>query len=114
MGLFGKKQDPEEREIEDEEFELENDFETRKLKKQLRDLKSENRKSRQEPVKPWGKKERLIILVVMLVTILISGSLYLTSRPNLQFSIHNLQLPKLELPDLDIFKEGTIIITKHD
>jgi len=50
----------------------------------------------------------------MLVTILISGSLYLTSRPNLQFSIHNLQLPKLELPDLDIFKEGTIIITKHD
>ncbi len=121
MGLFGKKN--EEEYEDDEEFEKEpnDDFENRKLKKQLRDLKSENKKARKEPPKPWGKRERLTVLIVMVITILISGSLYLSSRPNLQFTINNLQIntqnfkvPNFDFSSFNIFKEGTIIIEKHE
>ncbi|MCJ7656648.1 MAG: hypothetical protein MUO55_02565, partial [Candidatus Atribacteria bacterium] len=34
----------------------------------FKDLQPENRKKRKEPKKPWGKKERLFILLVILLT----------------------------------------------
>ena len=118
MGLFGKKKQDEE-EI-DEEFEQDADIDlqNRKLTRQLRDLKSENKKKRKEPPKPWGKKERLTVLVVMVVTILVSGVLFLMSNNNLQLPIYNLQIMnnfQLSKPDfgsLNIFKEETIEIRK--
>ena len=85
MGLFGRKK--EEEYEDDEEFETEaaDEFENRKLKRQLRDLKSENKKTRQEPPTPWGKRERLTVLIVMVITILISGGLFLSSGNNFKF-----------------------------
>lgn len=126
MGIFGNRKEEYDEDEVDSEIELETENENRKLRRSLRDLKSENRKSRKEPVKPWGKKERLLILVLMLSTIIISGILYLSSNSNsnFQFSIYNLQktfgwqsnlnfqLPNINLDSLNIFKEETIEIHK--
>ncbi len=115
MGLFGKKKEEEEV---DEEFEIGDDLENRKLKRQLRDLKSENKKARKEPPKPWGKKERLLVLIILLITTLVSGVLFLFSRPNFQFQMPNIKssLAKptefFSFGSLNIFKEETIEIRK--
>lgn len=71
MALFGRKK---EEDYEDEE----RDFE--KTPRKIRDLKPENKKKRKEPVKPWGKKERYIVLSILLGTVLVSGVLALTAR----------------------------------
>jgi len=56
MAIFGKKED---------EFEEEEDFRSgRKITRKFKDLNPENKKRRKEPPKPWGKKERLIVLIV--------------------------------------------------
>lgn len=111
MGIFGNKK--EEYDEDEVESEIEIEDENRKLKKSLRDLKSENRKSRKEPVKPWGRKERYLVLVIMVVTVLISGGLFVMSRPNFQLPIFNFQIPTINLDSLNIFKEETIEIRRR-
>lgn len=104
MRLFGKKDDDEE-EI-DEEEELEKKIRSRKFK----DLTSENRKKRKEPSKPWGKKERLIVLSVLLITVLISGGLAFSSRDYKIPGLPRLKLSSLSLNLNNLFKGETIII----
>lgn len=82
-------------------------LETSRGRRQFRDLKPEYKRKRKEPPKPWGKKERAIVLSILLLTIATSFLLDLSSR--------NYKLPgfpRLELikPNLDIFKGETIII----
>lgn len=107
MGLFGRKKEEDEEELELSEDTKEID-ELRKIRKQFRDLKAENRKARKEPPKPWGKTERLIVLFVLLGTVLTSGILALSAR--------NFKLPKLpqlkisSLSELNPFKEKVIVI----
>lgn len=80
MRLFEKK-------TEDEEFEDEvGEFEP------VRRIRKKSKKT--EPSKPWGKKERFIVLFVLLATVLGSGVLALSAReyklpglPRLKFSI---------------------------
>lgn len=84
MNLFGKKSEDEE--IDDEEFNQE-ELEDRKLTRKFRDLKPENKKKRKEPPKPWGKKERIIVLSFFLVTTIVSASMFLFS--------HDLKFPGL-------------------
>jgi len=77
-------------------------------KRKFRDLRPENRRARKEPPKPWGKKERLIVLIILLVTVLTSGILALTAR---NFKLPN--FPKIGIPNLsnfNIFKEQVIIV----
>lgn len=72
------------------------------------DLKPENRRTRKEPIKMWGKKERLIVLIVLLTTVLTSGILALTAR---NFKLP--KLPRIGIPDLskfNIFKEQVIVV----
>jgi hypothetical protein len=52
MGLFGRKN--EEEFDEEEGFSEEEELKDRKLTRKFRDLKSENRRKRKEPPKPWG------------------------------------------------------------
>lgn len=103
MGLFKKKDIKEE--IDDID---ENESETRQIKRQFKDLNPENKKNRSEPIKPWGIKERLTILFVLLFTVLTSGLLALTAR---NYKLPN--LPKLKIPDLQSlnpFREEVIVI----
>lgn len=94
FNLFKKK-------VEDEEFD-----ELEDSPRKIRDLKPENRKKREEPKKPWGKFERLIVLITLLITIITAIVLDLKSKgyefPRLNFNINNVNL----------FKSDTIIIEK--
>ena len=97
--IFGRKQD--------EDFEDDDELEE-SPKRKFRDLKPENKRTRKEPLKPWGKKERLIVLVTLLTTVFTSGILALSAR--------NFKLPKLpyinvsSIKDLNPFKEQVIVV----
>lgn len=98
MALFGRRKE----EDEDEEYEVE------RSPKKIKDLNSQNKKKRKEPVKPWGKKERYTVLAILAGTIFVSGVLALSARnfklpgfPRVSFSGINLSNP---------FKEEVITI----
>src|ERR1035437_4777575 len=101
MALFGKKKEVEV----EEEFDEETNFTRRKI----RDLNPENKKKRKEPPKPWGKRERISVLIILLVTVIISAILTIVASGPIGF---NLSLPKFDFSSLNIFKEQTIIIQK--
>lgn len=100
MALFGRSKD------EDEEYDDDpTSYKTSRGK--LKDLKSENRRKRKEPPKPWGKRERLVVLIVLAVTVLVSGILAFSNQFHLK-----LGFPKVNFGSLNPFKEETIIIQK--
>lgn len=105
MALFGKK----DTEIEEEE----NIEEVRKITKNLRDLKPENKKKRKEPPKPWGKKERIILLIILVVTTVLSAILLFSHSTQFRSNRSFGNLPKFELKSLNIFKGETIVIEKQ-
>lgn len=84
--MFGKKE-----ENETEEFDQE------LAKKPIRDLKPENRKARKEPVKPWGKKERLIVLSVLVATFALSALFAILSQG---VSAPKISGPKIPIPNI--------------
>ena len=104
--MFGRKKDEEEEEFEEEERG------NRKFTKNFRDLKPENNKKRKEPPKPWGKRERIIVLTVLLATVIISAILSFSNTFKGGFGNIHLELPRFNLSSLNIFKGETIIINK--
>lgn len=103
MGIFNRKKDED---IEDE-FEQDED-EPRRVRRQFKDLKSENKRARKEPPKPWGKTERLVVLITLLATVLTSGVLALTAR---NFKLP--QMPRLSvssISSLNPFREQLITV----
>ena len=71
---------------------------------------TEPQKRKKEPVKPWGKKERLLILIIFLGTVLTSVFLAVSSRdyklpgwPRLNFS----------LPSFNFLSERTVTIGRQ-
>jgi beta-lactamase class A len=85
MGLFGNKK---EEEYEDEEgFSEEEEYRDRKLTRKFKDLNPENKRKRKEPPKPWGKSERLTVLIFFLITTLLATGMFLFS--------HDFKLPGL-------------------
>jgi hypothetical protein len=99
--MFGRKKEVEV----EEEFDEESNFSKRKLK----DLNPQNKKKRKEPPKPWGKKERLSILIILLITVIVSAILAIGAANNLKF---HLSWPNFDFSSLNIFKEQTIIVNK--
>lgn len=69
MGFFKRKSE-----------EVEADEPEARTLPRVRDLSSENQKRRKEPVKPWGRKERLIVLVALLITVIIPATLAISAR----------------------------------
>lgn len=99
MGLFSRKK---------EEVEEVDELELETPKRKIRDLKPENRRARKEPIKPWGAKERIIVLSVLLFTVLTSGVLALSAR---NFKLP--KLPQLKIPsmsELNPFGEKVIVV----
>lgn len=85
--MFGRKEEP-----------VKEDF-------KVKDLKPEYKKRRKEQALPWGKKERLLILSSLLITVLVSVFF--------SFSSGNFEPPKFPNFSLDnIFKGETIIVGK--
>ncbi len=102
MGLFKKKVE------EVEESSLENVEDVRKVKRQFKDLNPDNKRSRKEPIKPWGAKERIIVLSVLLTTVLSSGVLALSARNFKLPSLPQFKLPKVS--EINPFREQTIVV----
>ncbi len=99
MSIFGKGRDEE---IDDEEEILEE----RPSPKKIRDLAPENRRKRKEPVKPWGRTERIVVLIFLLLTILIPAGLGLSARNWKLPGLPKLSLPKLSFENEPIVIEG--------
>ncbi len=102
MVLFGKKKE--------EDYEDEDELETKELKrpKRIRDLNPENRKKRKEPPKPWGKRERLAVLLTFLATVITAGMMSASARA---WKLPN--LPRIKAPDFSnffLFREETIVV----
>lgn len=91
---------------EDEEYEEESLPKTPRAK-EFKDLISQHKKARKEPPKPWGRRERILVLVVLFLTVAASIALAASSRG---WKLPG--LPRLKLPSLSFFKEETIIIEK--
>ena len=101
MSIFQKKKE-EDYDYEDEEFEEHE--ERRPNPRKFKDLKPENKKKRKEPPKPWGRPERITVLVVILITVLTSVILSLSAR---NFKLPG--LPRISLPSFN-WGESTIVI----
>lgn len=91
MLFFKKKPEPE-----PEELEL-------PASEKFKDLNPKARRKRKEPVKPWGRKERIIVLSVILFTVLSSAILAFSSR---DWKLPG--LPRVTLPEINF--EKTVII----
>lgn len=98
MGLFGRKRKKEEDEFDDEEgFNEEEELKDRKLTRKFRDLNPENKRKRKEPPKPWGKKERMLVLGFFIATTILAAGMYIASH-NLKFT----GLPKISIPSINL------------
>jgi len=109
MGLFNRKKKDADFDEDDSSFaEASDDTNPRQIKRQFKDLNPENKKARKEPFQPWGMKERLVVLVVLLLTVLTSGILALSAR---NFKLPSMPAIKVSnLSELNPFREQTIVI----
>ncbi|OGM20631.1 hypothetical protein A2714_02945 [Candidatus Woesebacteria bacterium RIFCSPHIGHO2_01_FULL_38_9] len=73
----------------------------------FKDLKPENKKKRKEPKKPWGRKERLFVLIVLLLTVGTSAILAMSSRSWKLPGLPRFKIPTVRIPFL---QEETIVI----
>lgn len=72
---------------------------------------SEKRRIKKGPVKPWGKKERLLVLIVLSLTIGTSAFLAISSRAWKLPGLPRVKAPSISMPQ--ILKEETIVIEKE-
>jgi len=111
MAILRKRNDDEDEEYEDEEEDYKRSKRKRRINKfaskEVRDLSPENKRRRKEPPKPWGKRERLIVFSVLVITVGASGILYLTSRAWKLPGLPRIKLPTISLPFLS---QETIVI----
>lgn len=110
MDIFGKHS--EEDYEDDEEFEMEEEREDKKLTRKFKDLDPKNKRKRKEPPKPWGRKERLVVLIILFSTIVISTFLALGGGRIFSLRSSSFSIPKFDFSALNPFKEETIIVNK--
>lgn len=98
MSIFRRK--------DQEEIDEEEEFEERELsRKRIKDLKPEYRKKRKELPKPWGRKERYLVLGTVLGSVVISALLFVSAR--------NWKLPGLPRISFPSFNQDAIVITAN-
>lgn len=74
---------------------------------ELKNLNPEGRRKRREPMRPWGKKERYFVLLVLLGTAFFASILGLSAR---DWKVP--KLPRLKVPSLSNFFSGETIVIK--
>jgi len=98
---FGRRKEEDSDEFENEEEAEDGSIKLKgkKIKdRDFKDLKSQHKKDRKEVVKPWGKKERFIVLSFFLATTFVSAILGLSSRKWKLPGLPRFGVPKIELP----------------
>lgn len=73
----------------------------------FKDLKPENKRTRKEPLKPWGIRERLFVLITLLLTVLTSGALALSAR---NFKLPNVPKMSLNVSEINPFREQVVVL----
>lgn len=102
MKRKNKEEDVEEDEIESRPV--------RRLQKNTKPIERKPRKPKKEPPKPWGKKERYFILLLILLTAGGSGVIALSSRNWKLPGLPRITMPSLSAFNFDFFGESTIVI----
>lgn len=69
----------------------------------------QRKRKRKEPQKPWGRKERLFVLIVLLLTVGASAILALSSY---EWKLPGFPRIKISLPTFSFFGEETIVIER--
>ncbi len=70
----------------------------------VKDLSPKNKKRRKEPPQPWGKKERFLVLIILLGTVIVSTVLAISAR---DWKLPN--LPRLTLPEVSSLFSDTFV-----
>lgn len=109
MSVFRRREHIEENEEETVERERK---EIEKFSKKFKDLKPANRKKRKEPPKPWGRKERYIVLAVLAATIIVAVFLTMSSQNSINIKFHKPSL-RFDFFRPNLFEEKVIIIQKR-
>lgn len=109
FGLKTKKQREEELDYEEQEYQDAEEKLKLPHKRKFRDLNPENRKKRKEPIKPWTKKERLLVLYILLFTTLTSALLAISAR---DWKLPG--LPKINLSKLNFSLSGGEVILENN
>jgi len=103
MKILGRKKKKEEEEELDEEEDLkEKPVKTRKPKEKV--------ERKKKPPKPWGKRERYILLVFLGITVIPSAILALSSRSWKLPGLPRINLPSFDLGKINFLSESTIVI----
>lgn len=84
MAIFGRNKEEEEFEEFEEEkrFRKKEEREDHKLNKKFKDLAPKNKKKRKEPPKPWGLKERILVLSLLVITTLCAAVFAFSAKEN--------------------------------
>src|SRR4030043_838419 len=67
------------------------------------------KRRKKEPPKPWGKKERFLILFILFFTILTSIILALSAR---EWKLPG--IPRIKFPAISIFQQETIVLANDN
>jgi len=100
MKLFGKEKEKE-NEVEDDELDPEE-------KSDKKPSKTVRRRKKKEKPKEWGRRERLIVLTVLILTVTASGVLALVARNWKLPGIPRIKVP--EIPSISLLTEETIYL----
>lgn len=106
MGIFKKKEAENEETKKEEKGENEEER-TVKVKK-IKDLNSLNKKRRKEPIRAWNRFDRIILLIIILITC--GWSLYfaLSSRG---WKLPD--LPRISVPKINLFGNKTVVLESN-
>ncbi len=81
MAIFSRNKDEEDFGP-DEKLREKEDKSDRKLSKKFKDLNPKNKRKRKEPPKPWGKRERISVAAMLILTTLGAATLAFSAKGN--------------------------------
>ena len=101
MGIFGKKKSKDEENENNDTAKKDGELSKSKKARKIKDLNPENKRRRKEPIRPWNKLDRIILLILILVTFGTSFYFALSSK--------GFKFPRI-IPNINPFSDRTIVL----
>ena len=101
MGIFGKKKTKDEENEKTDSEKKDGEASKGKRARKFKDLNPGNKKRRREPVRPWNNLDRIVLLILILVTF--GTSFYFA------VSAKGFKFPRL-IPNINPFSDRTIVL----
>ncbi len=112
MGIFSRRKKSDEEDLEDKEGNLleKEGQEGKKLKaRKVKDLNPENKRRRKEPIRAWNKFDRIMLLIILILT---AGAAFFLALSSRGYKLP--KLPRITVPKLNLFGERTIVLESSD